>query len=272
MMTTNDLSVIKDWQQSVYHTDLHLSAHNPAAADRFLDRLIRHLHPAPASRILEVACGNGSFSTKLAEMGFVVTGVDAVAENIALTTQTDSDRLQFYVHDVRLPFWGNYFDMALNLLDRFGFYRTRREHEAAIRTIASALKPGGIVVFDYFNSPDAKAPAPQAITQQIRDNNYSIESREDAAHIYKKVTVTGPALPTPISFTAQQVKFSLEDFKEMFRHHGVQVEEVFGNYELGPYDQQSSSRLIVVGRKNDNEATDKEKRLYSDGRKTDALT
>jgi hypothetical protein len=50
------------------------------------------------------------------------------------------------------------------------------------------------------------------------------------------------------------------------------VQEVFGDYELSPYDLKKTPRLIIIARKKGNTTSGKEKRLYSDGRTTDALT
>jgi len=64
----------------------------------------------------------------------------------------------------------------------------------------------------------------------------------------------------------------LGDFTEMLAYQGMQVQEVFGDYQFGSYDVRKTPRLIVVASKANPEKADKEKRLYSDGRTTDALT
>ena len=58
----------------------------------------------------------------------------------------------------------------------------------------------------------------------------------------------------------------------MLSYQGLQVQEVFGNYQLEPYDTKNTPRLIIIATRKKPETTDHEKRLYSDGRKTDALT
>jgi predicted nucleotidyltransferase len=52
----------------------------------------------------------------------------------------------------------------------------------------------------------------------------------------------------------------------------MQVQEVFGDYDFSQYDVRKTPRLILIAEKKSLEWSDKEKRLYSDGRKTDALT
>ena len=75
-----------------------------------------------------------------------------------------------------------------------------------------------------------------------------------------------------MEFTEKVVKFSLGDFTDMFSYQGLQVQEVFGDYHFSPYDIRKTPRLIIIAQKKINDPGDKEKRLYSDGRRTDALT
>ncbi len=58
----------------------------------------------------------------------------------------------------------------------------------------------------------------------------------------------------------------------MLSYQGLQVQEVFGDYHFSHYDVRKTPRLIIIAQKKIKEPADKEKRLYSDGRRTDALT
>jgi hypothetical protein len=58
----------------------------------------------------------------------------------------------------------------------------------------------------------------------------------------------------------------------MLSYQSLQVQEVFGDYKLSAYDIHKTPRLIILARKKTIDSGDKEKRLYSDGRSTDALT
>ncbi len=86
--------------------------------------------------MLDVACGRGRHSRILASKGFVVTGIDISFDSIAFAKQFENENLDFYQHDMRLPFRVNYFDYAFNFFTSFGYFKTRREHDDAIRTIA----------------------------------------------------------------------------------------------------------------------------------------
>jgi SAM-dependent methyltransferase len=214
----------------------------------------------------------GRHSKILSRLGLDVTGIDISPANIKYAKQFETDNLRFFVHDMRLPLRGNYFDYAFNFFTSFGYFRTRREHDAAIRTLVNSLKSGGIFVIDYLNVHYAEDHLVAAGTKQLDGTTYDIKRWQDDSHFYKTIKVSDPTLATPLEYTEKVAKFSFADFTDMLGYQGMQVQEVFGDYNLGSYDVKKSPRLLIVARKTNRQPTDKEKRLYSDGRTTDALT
>ena len=267
----SDTPWYKDWFNSPFYHQLYFER-NEKEAESFIAQLIQHLHPKPGARMIDLACGRGRHSKSLAAMGFDVTGVDLSPASIAYAQQFASPTLSFYEHDIRLPFWGNFFDYAFNFYTSFGYFDSRREHDAAMRTIANALKPGGIFVIDYLNVHYAEDHLVTHDDRQMGQTYYDLQRWHDDEHFYKKITITDPTLLTPVTYTEQISKFTLGDFTDMLSFRGLQVQDVYGDYQLAPYDIRKTPRMIIVARKKTDEPTDTKKRLYSDGRTGDALT
>lgn len=261
----------KDWFNSPFYHQLYFTRDDKEAY-AFIKKLVQFLQPQPKSLMLDVACGKGRHSKILASMDYDVTGIDLSPDSIAYAKKFEQSNLHFYQHDMRLPFHINYFDYAFNFFTSFGYFNTRREHDDAMRSIAGCVKPGGFIVFDYLNVHYAEKKLVAAETKKIEENVYSITRHHDETHFYKTIHIDSPFLPKPLTFTEKVTKLSLGDFTEMFAYNDVQVTDVFGDYELGNYDLHHSPRLIVIGRKRSSKEDAKEKRLYSDGRTTDALT
>ena len=127
-------------------------------------------------------------------------------------------------------------------------------------------------MIDYFNVHYAEEHITHNENKQIGITSYDINRWDDESHFYKKISVTDPSLPQPLTVTEKFSKFSLGDFTEMLSYHSLQVQDVFGDYNFNPYDVRKTPRLIIIARKKSLESEDKEKRLYSDGRTTDPLT
>jgi len=238
----------KDWFNSPFYHKLYFDR-DELEAEAFIKKLVQHLQPAPGSRMLDVACGKGRHSKTLASMGYMVTGIDISADSIRYARQFENDHLDFFVHDMRLPFYANYFDLAFNFFTSFGYFKTRREHDDAIRTIAQSLKKGGRLVIDYLNVHYAEERLVHREEKEIDGTHYSIHRWDDETHFYKKIIVTDTTLKEPLVYTEKVAKFSLGDFTDMLSFQGLQVQEVFGDYDFNNYDVKKTARLIIVAGK-----------------------
>ena len=61
--------------------------------------------------------------------------------------------------------------------------------------------------------------------------------------------VEDEALQEPLVYTEKVAKFSLGDFTEMFAYQGMQMQEVFGDYDFGNYDVRKSPRMLMMAKK-----------------------
>ena len=241
-------SWFRDWFNSPYYHQLYFNRDDREAA-AFIDKLINYLKPACGSTMLDVACGKGRHSIQLANKGFDVTGIDLSDDSINEALQSQTDTLHFYRHDMRLPFWINYFDYAFNFFTSFGYFKTRREHDNAIRTIAQAIKKDGFFVMDFLNVHYAEDHLIHQSEKEIDGINFIITKWFDETHFYKKIVVEDECLQEPMTYTEKVAKFSLGDFTEMFAYQGLQIQEVFGDYGFGNYDVKKSPRMLMIAKK-----------------------
>ena len=261
----------KEWFDSPYYHKLYFER-DEKEAEAFIRKLVEHLKPAQGSRMLDIACGRGRHSRTLSSMGFDVTGIDLSPSSIEFAKKNETGKLEFFVHDMRLPFRANYYDYAFNFFTSFGYFRTRREHDDAMRTIVESLHPEGYFVIDYLNVHFSESHLIPNEIKNIGNTRYEIHRWEDPSYFYKRIIVTDPGLAIPFDNTEQVAKFSLGDFTEMLAFQGMQVREVYGDYAFSPFDIRKTPRLIIIAAKAELRADDNNKRIYSDGRPADALT
>lgn len=245
---TNVKPWFKDWFNSPYYHQLYFKR-DEAEAAAFINKLIDYLKPAPGASMLDIACGKGRHSRMLASKGFYVTGIDLATDSIKEAKKYESERLEFFVHDMRLPFWINYFDYAFNFFTSFGYFNTRREHDNSIRTIAQSIKPGGIFVMDYLNVHYAEDHLIHKSELEIEGVNYYITKWFDETHFYKKIVVEDENLNKPIEHLEKVAKFSLGDFTDMLAYHKLQIQEVFGDYNFNDYHVKNSPRMLIIAKK-----------------------
>jgi SAM-dependent methyltransferase len=244
----------REWFDSPYYHQLYFERDDREAAV-FIAHLLDWLRPSPGSRMLDVACGRGRHSRILAAKGYDITGIDLAASSIEWAKQYEQENLHFFVHDMRLPLWINYFDYAFNFFTSFGYFRTEREHSNAIRNIAQSLKPKGIFVFDYLNSPYAAAHLVPESEKEVDGTAYQLTRKYDGKHFYKRILITDRharkegLTNAPVEFKEKIAAFSLADFTALFSRNGLIIENTFGNYQLEPFDVEKSPRLLLIARK-----------------------
>lgn len=238
----------KQWFNSGFYHKLYFQR-NDTEAQHFIENMLAYLKPQKNCRMLDVACGRGRHSKFLASKGYNVTGIDISFESIAYARQFETANLQFYQHDMRLPFWINYFDYVFNFFTSFGYFNTSREHNDAMRTITQGLKPTGVLLFDYLNVHYAEDRLVPHELKTIDNTSYEIVRWDDEQFFYKKITVTDAALQEPLVFTEKVAKFNLGDFTEMLSFQNMQITDVFGDYELNSYDIRATPRMIILAKK-----------------------
>ena len=125
---------------------------NQEEANLFMDNVIRHLEIDFGS-ILDLACGKGRHAYYLAEKGFDVVGLDLSKESIQYAnTMYQLPNLEFYVHDMRLPFRINYFDYIFNLFTSLGYFDSLKENEKVFQSMHAGLKDNGYILIDFMNT------------------------------------------------------------------------------------------------------------------------
>lgn len=238
----------EDWFNSSYYHQLYFQRDDREAA-AFIELLLAYLQPPTGARMLDVACGKGRHSRMLAAAGFDVTGIDLAAASIAEANTYAHEHLRFFEHDMRLPFHIRYFQYAFNFFTSFGYFKSDREHANALRSIAQSLVLGGTFVIDYLNVHYAEDHLIHKMEKEIGPVNYYITKWFDENHFYKKIVVEDDALNQPLTYTEKVAKFSLGDFNDMLSYHGMQIQTVFGDYQLGAYDVRKSPRMIIIAKK-----------------------
>jgi SAM-dependent methyltransferase len=183
-----------------------------------------------------------------------VTGLDLAADSIRLAREHERPGLRFGRHDMRAAFGDETFDCVFNLFTSFGYFERADEHLAVVRNVSRSLKAGGRFVLDFLNVKRAEAqltPHEMVVRDGVR---YAIARWADADHIFKRIDVHAADGSSPRTYLERVAKFTLEDFRLMFALYGLRAEEIYGDYELGRFDVETSPRLIVVARKTDDTA------------------
>lgn len=176
------------------------------------------LDPQPGQHILDVACGNGLFSRRLAELGADVTAFDFSAELVQLAqarTPSSISRLVYQVLDATdesalLGLGQSAFDSVLCNMALFDI----ADIEPLFRTLPKLLKPGGAFVFTIthpaFNNQSAVHVAEEMDDEGQIKTVYSVKvSRYMSEYQARGLAIRGQPLPQLYFERPLQVYFNL---------------------------------------------------------------
>lgn len=113
--------------------------------------LLRRVHP-PCRTVLDVACGTGEHTWRLAAEGFVVDGldIDPAFVRIASGKHPAGRFFEADMSDFALP---HRYDAVLCLFSSIGYLRTLDRVQRALVCFREHLEPGGVMVVEPWLQP-----------------------------------------------------------------------------------------------------------------------
>lgn len=238
-----DQKWFETWFDSSYYHKLYSNRDEQEAA-AFISRLIDFLDPPASAYFLDLACGKGRHSIYLHQLGFKVDGLDYSENNIRIAKEHETDKLQFYRHDMRLPLPRTGYNYILNLFTSFGYFETDAEHQDCLNHIAKGLSDGGVFIIDFMNSEKMiQNMVPfEVISRQGVD--FEIRKRLENKKIIKEIAFEDKG--RAYHYTEEVRAFSKEELTSLLSKAGFRIKNTFGDYSLDSFSLERSDRLILL--------------------------
>lgn len=235
-----------DWFNSPYYHLLY-NHRNDEEANLFTARLCDYLSLQPPAQLWDIACGKGRHAIALNKRGFNVTGTDLSKNSICEAKEACNDMLHFFEHDMRHPFKINAFDAAFNLFTSIGYFENEDDNYKVFKHVADSLKPKGLFIIDFLNSTKV-ATSIKSSYQEIRGNiTFDISKQIKNNTIYKRIEFSSEG--RKYYFEESVRLFTKEDFLKFSESTDLKLGEVFGDYLLHPFVEETSDRLILIFKK-----------------------
>lgn len=215
-------------------------------AGLFMKKLTAFLELSKGDKILDLACGRGRHSRRLNELSFDVTGVDLSPSSIGYAKQFESDKLHFDVHDMCLPYLTQ-FDAVFNLFTSFGYFEKEEDNFRTIKAIKEELKPNGFAVIDFLNTHYVKKNLVANEEKLVEGINFHIHRIVENGYIVK--TISFSHNNKEHEYVERVKALTLKDFETYFDEAKVSLKHCFGDYQLNPFNEETSKRLILIFKK-----------------------
>lgn len=240
------LKDIENWYASWFDTPFyHILYKNrdDKEAGLFMKKMTSFLNLSPKSKILDLACGKGRHSKYLNQLGYQVTGVDLSPQSISFAKNFENEGLFFEEYDMSIPY-PKKFDAVFNLFTSFGYFDNEEDNLNTIRSIKSELNTNGYGVIDFLNIDYVKKNLVPSETKIVDGITFFIQREIKNGYILKHINFNHDN--QEYNFTEKVKAISLLDFKNYFKEAGVSLKHCFGDYQLNNFNNQTSSRLILI--------------------------
>lgn len=236
----------EEWFDSPYYHLLY-SNRDETEAQRFIFNLSNYLQLPEGAKVLDLACGKGRHSVTLAQQGYSVIGLDLAANSIRSAKEMEHTLLKFDVHDMRNVYPNHTFQAIFNLFTSFGYFDSISENEQVINSIYSMLDTKGIIVIDFMNAFKVIENLVKQEEKTVAPITFHIQRTYDGKHIYKKIQFEDKEKKH--CYTERVQALMLDDFKDMLEKYGFEIICTFGDFDLHPFHETDSDRLILIARK-----------------------
>ena len=240
------MAIKKDWFVSWFDTTYYhilYKDRDDTDARIFMQNITSFLKLPSKTHILDLACGKGRHSVFLNSLGYKVTGVDLSENNILSANSFSNDRLNFKVHDMRDAFTTKY-DAVFNLFTSFGYFEDDAIDIQVLSNIKKGLKKNGTAVIDFLNVATVKEHLISDEIKTIDGITFQIHRKIENGFIIKEISFEDKGEKYAYF---ERVKYLDRDkFTTYFKKSGLTIKHVFGDYQLSPYKENTSNRLIFI--------------------------
>ncbi|WP_040207911.1 class I SAM-dependent DNA methyltransferase [Neobacillus jeddahensis] len=118
---------------------------------QFVKDMMTKYDVVPAPRLLDLACGTGELSVRLAKAGFDVTGIDLSEDMLAVAlakAETEGIKIPFFQQNMANLEGQGQFDVIGIFCDSLNYLQTEDEVIATFTTVIQHLQDKGLFIFD----------------------------------------------------------------------------------------------------------------------------
>jgi SAM-dependent methyltransferase len=213
--------------------------------------------------ILEIGSGTGRVSIALAGEEHRVTGVELSGEMISIAQQKIeasglSNQINLIQADMRRFKLDDHFGLAIVPLNTFLHNLTLDDQLATLTSIKKHLTPNGLLVLDCFIPDPAQAEDHRLILQRSvikEESNIAAQlllsrstdwatQRQDITYFIDRTDPTGHFQRTVFEASFRFIYYN--ELQLLLKLGGFELKEIYGSYELEPFDSASDKMIVVA--------------------------
>ncbi|MBM7541696.1 class I SAM-dependent DNA methyltransferase [Amphibacillus cookii] len=212
-------------------------------------------------KVLDLGCGTGQITCRLASQGYDMTGVDISESMLAQASERaikEQLKINWFKQDILHLEGLDDYDCVISYCDVINYIIERDQLERAFFGIYQALKVGGVFIFDVHSMAHVQNHMIDQVFSEVYNDLAYIwfcrqGKREGEMHHELTFFVEKQGLYQRFDEEHHQRTFLADDFISLLNDAGFKDIQVFADFEQQPLDIQSSDktgdRLFFVCKK-----------------------
>jgi SAM-dependent methyltransferase len=252
-----DSSTIQFDLDTVFNVDDYLYYYSDLLTDERTEAevaaIVKIMQLVEPVRILDLACGFGRHTNRLAGLGHHMTGVDYMPGFLEIArqdAQAHGVEVDYIQGDMRKIEYNEEFDAVFLLFTAFGYF-SDEENLQVMKNISRALKPNGRLLFDMPDrDTNLKDRPPCRVVE--KDGNLMIDrisfDSMTGQQINRRIIIRdGIRKDQPFKIRL----YNINEIRDLLKQAGLQLNQIYGGWDGQPVSPETR-RLIIIGRKHGN--------------------
>ena len=206
--------------------------------------------------ILDLACGEGTFAIKLAELGYQVTGVDLSEEMLKMARESakkEGREVKFLREDMREISFSKEYDLVTCWFDSMNYLLSEEDWKRVFKNVRNSLTEDGVFIFDMntLYGLSVEWQNPSCYVAQDKKDIFEVHRKSfDEEHNSAVLNITGFLKEndgwTKFQEKHQEVSYPLEKIEKMFSGIGFEKLACWNNPEVKSEPDEESGRVWYV--------------------------
>lgn len=227
------------YQQMAYIYDTLMSDAPYGEWTDFTEEVLK-IHGVQSARIIDLGCGTGVITMKLAEKGYQLTGVDYSTDMLSYAEHKASDAnlsIQWLHQDIRELAGVSGYDVAVSYCDVINYVTEPDELYVSFQNIADSLKPGGLFIFDIHSMYQVKEHYVDQTFADVSDDASYIwfcTGGDASGEMFHDLTFFTKQGDSYIRFDEEhhQRTYPIDFYKEILEETGFENIKVYADFSL----------------------------------------
>lgn len=225
----------------------------------FTEKCMKQYNVYPQS-VVDLGCGTGEITIRLAKKGYSVTGVDISAEMLAVAQQKSHqahEQIRWIQQDIRHLEGFSDIDLFVSFCDVVNYITNKTDVGVLFQRIYDSLRPGGLFIFDVHSLHYVRHDLQNRTFTEDREEFVYIwdcEATENDGEMIHYLTFFYETEKTNLYHRVDEVHrqrtFPASDYEQLLKNAQFRKIDIYSDFSLEKqFLEKNSERIFFVAKK-----------------------